>query len=133
MKISRVEIKQIIRRFDVDGSGSLDYNEFMKLLGYTPNSNSNSNSNDSGLNRPALSRSTSNNSSNNNSNNIDDLIEKIRKQLEEKLGSSLQAARKLKSMFAEYDHNGDGKISEIELTTGFDGLKVSCLQSLFFL
>ena len=121
--MSQDEIKQIVRKFDVDGSGGLDYNEFMKLLGFTASTSSTTSDRDRQSSQSLSQQSSMKKSS------IDDVIDKLRSEMELRLGSKTEAAKRLKDLFAKFDKNGDGKISEMELTMSLDDMRVSVLRN----
>ena len=97
----------------------------MKLLGYVPTKSTSISSSST----KSTERERSISASRRPSISIDDILEKIRREMELRLGSKTEASRKLKELFAKFDKNGDGKISEMELTMTFDDMKVSQFHS----
>jgi len=52
------------------------------------------------------------------------MVEKIRSSLSDRLGSSSNAARELKKVFAEIDEDGNGKLSFREFRSAMRDLRV---------
>jgi Ca2+-binding EF-hand superfamily protein len=97
--LSRGETEQVLRRFDADNSGFLDYGEFMDLLQF-----------DTGeLLSPKETTA---------------LVEKIRRKLEDDLGSEANSARRIKEVFSDIDVDGSNSINQQELVEALRALKI---------
>ena len=89
----------MLRRFDADNSGYLDYSEFMDLLQF-----------DTG---EVLSPK-----------DTTALVEKIRRKLEDDLGSEANSAKRIKEVFTDIDVDGSNSISKNELVEAMQMLKI---------
>eukprot|EP01035_Chromulina_nebulosa_P026333 gene26333-34449_t len=104
MRILRVdltsrEIQEVFDRFDRRGGGSIDYINFLELIGFAPTR-------------------TSSSSSSSEETNL--LVEKIRRRLEDYAGSGSQSAGQIKAIFAEIDSDNSGTIDQGEFAKVFD-------------
>lgn len=106
LRFTEAESRKIFQYIDVDRSGYMDYNEFIKLLDMTSESAN------------VISRSLDD------SRSIDNLMNQLRLRLEDELGSRTNVSKRLRDIFARIDHNKDNRISERELIDAFQDLRV---------
>eukprot|EP01031_Cornospumella_fuschlensis_P027503 gene27503-33217_t len=108
------DIDLLFERFDHDRSGDLDYKEFLDLLGLAGNGSA-----DSGARiiPPKLKEDT------------DAILDRIRRGIEDYLGPGIQSAKRVKEVFAEFDRNGNGRISTREFKEALRILKSDSLLS----
>jgi len=106
--VDREDVALIFKRYDDSGNGKLDFNSFMHLVDFAPNTDKSSTSYDRRGDR-AVS---------------DKLVDRIRRRLEDNLGSSANSARKIKETFTDMDTDNSNYIDKREFMNAMDVLRV---------
>lgn len=108
VEISHDEAADVMRHFDKNGDGDIEYNEFMELVGFKPSSARRIVAEPS----PKLKETT------------DEILRNIRRKLEDYMGSDAHSTRKIKQIFAEMDRDNSGTIDQQEFTDAMEMLRV---------
>lgn len=98
------EVDLLYERIDQDGNDSIDYNEFVELLGFKARENEIS---------AQLRKDT------------DALIDRLRKDVEQQLGRGSASARRMQEVFQEIDIDGSNSIDKKEFNTAMKIFKIN--------
>ena len=108
LNLRSAEIDALFERFDESGDGSIDYGEYLELLGFAPSDKKSS--------KKKSSRSREDDE------RLDALISKIRRRLEDTLGSESQSRKRIKEVFEEIDRDGSSSIDKREFKKAMEVL-----------
>ena len=108
MELNTDEINSIFQRYDIDGDGKLEYNEFIKLVDFSKGQFGGA---EKTISKQLVAETN-------------DIILMIRRQLKVELGPGAKSGRVIKEVFGEMDKNGDNSLDKAEFIRAMKKLNI---------
>ena len=116
--IDRDDVSALFKKYDDNGNGEMDYDEFLRVLDFKgdnrDNTSTTSNNGRGGSNNKADVRDVR---------DVRDVVDTVRRKIEDYLGGGSRAASRIKDTFEDIDENHNGFVSMREFTSAMRALK----------
>jgi len=117
LDVSRDNVDLIFKKYDDNGDGKIDYDNFLRILDFAGGSTSSKGHSDPERGSRSSRRPERR--------DLDRIVDRVRRRIEDNLGSGGRVARRVKEVFSDIDRNGNNLLEKREFSDAMRALKVN--------